>query len=69
VIGICETSAGGSSRIAKLLGINDGSFHELKLLSGGASDHKHHPHRQNETLRFMTHAFPPMSSLNIEHLS
>jgi hypothetical protein len=47
----------------------DGSFHELKLLFGGAGDHKHHPYRQNETLRFMTHAFPPMSSLSIEHLS
>jgi hypothetical protein len=28
----------------------------LKWLSGGARDHKHHPHRQNEKLRFMTHS-------------
>src|SRR4029077_15438618 len=51
----------------------DGSFHELKLLSGGASGRKHnlkhHPHHQNKTLRFMTHAFPPMNLLNIEHSS
>jgi hypothetical protein len=28
------------------------------LLSGGASDHKHHPHRKNGTLRFMTQRLP-----------
>jgi hypothetical protein len=39
----------------------NGSFHELKLLPGGASGHKHHTQCQNEALRFVTHAFPPIS--------
>src|SRR5271167_830178 len=38
----------------------NGSFHKLKLLSRGTNDHKHDCHRQNEKLRFLTHAFPPM---------
>jgi hypothetical protein len=43
----------------------DGSFHELKWLSGGAIDHKHHPHARRKHSASWRTSFPPMSSLNI----